>query len=99
MFGPLIYAIFGTSGQLSVAPVAIASLLTAQGVESRIANVDNAEEYLALASTLSFQVGIIQSILGFLNAGVIASMLSHSVIVGFTGAAGNLTLFFPLDQT
>ncbi len=91
MFGPLLYCVFGTSGQLSVAPVAIVSLMTGEAIESQLHASDSdefdTEKYLSLASCLALQVGVVQTILGLLKAGILANMLSHSVIVGFTGAA------------
>ena len=53
---------------------------------------------IALASLLAFECGIAQIILGVFRAGVLANMFSHSVIVGFTGAAaliiGKCDFFF-----
>ncbi len=64
--------------------------MSAEAVRSQLINV-NEEHYVThfvyLSSMLGFQVGVIQFCLGLLNAGLLANMLSHSVIVGFMAAA------------
>ncbi|MEX2512427.1 MAG: solute carrier family 26 protein [Cyclobacteriaceae bacterium] len=81
----LLYAIFGTSRQLAVGPVAMVSLLTAAGIASL--GADSPEEYLLYAITLAFLVGMIQFLMGFLRLGFVVNFLSHPVINGFTSAA------------
>ncbi|UCH25994.1 MAG: solute carrier family 26 protein [Trueperaceae bacterium] len=81
----VVYALFGSSRQLAVGPVAIVSLLTFSGV-SLIAKQGTAE-YLALAALLALMVGVIQALLGLLRAGFITNFLSHAVVSGFTSAA------------
>ncbi|BDS15558.1 SulP family inorganic anion transporter [Aureispira anguillae] len=81
----LIYAIFGTSRQLGVGPVAMDSLLVAVSV-SQFAQI-NSDHYITLAILLAFMVGSIQLILGILRLGVLVNFLSHPVISGFTSAA------------
>lgn len=81
----IIYAIFGTSRQLAVGPVAMVSLLTAAGIGA-IAE-GGTETYLALAILLAFLVGGIQFLLGAFRLGFLVNFLSHPVISGFTSAA------------
>jgi len=81
----IIYAIFGTSRQLAVGPVAMVSLLTAAGVG--VIAQGNSELYLALAIVLALMVGIIQFSLGLFKLGFLVNFLSHPVISGFTSAA------------
>lgn len=81
----VIYALLGTSRQLSVGPVAMDSLLVAAGV-APLAGGDG-ERYLALAISLSLVVGVIQLILGTLRAGFLVHLLSRPVLTGFTAAA------------
>jgi len=81
----LLYAIFGTSRQLAVGPVAMVSLLTAAGIGAL--NPSGVEEYLMYALTLAFLVGLIQFGMGVLRFGFIVNFLSHPVINGFTSAA------------
>lgn len=81
----IVYALFGSSKQLAVGPVAIVSLLTLSGV-SLIAEPGSAD-FIALAALLALMVGVIQFGLGLLRAGFITNFLSHAVISGFTSAA------------
>lgn len=81
----LLYAIFGTSRQLAVGPVAMVSLLTASSISTL--NPSSPEEYLMLALTLAFLVGLIQFALGLFRFGFVVNFLSHPVINGFTSAA------------
>ena len=81
----VIYAFFGTSGQLAVGPVAMVSLLVATGVGEL--EPQGTEEYISLAVMLAFMVGAIQLSLGLLRFGFITNFLSHPVLSGFTSAA------------
>lgn len=81
----ILYAIFGTSRQLAVGPVAMVSLLTAAGIGAL--NPDTPDDYLMYALTLAFLVGLIQFGLGLFKFGFIVNFLSHPVINGFTSAA------------
>jgi SulP family sulfate permease len=81
----ILYAIFGTSRQLAVGPVAMVSLLTAAGIASL--SPQSTEQYLLYALTLALLVGIIQFGMGILRLGFVVNFLSHPVINGFTSAA------------
>lgn len=81
----VIYGLFGTSRQLSVAPVAMMSLLAAAGV-GPIAGGD-VERYIALALLLAMMVGFIQFALGLARFGFLTNFLSHPILAGFTSAA------------
>ncbi len=81
----LLYAIFGTSRQLAVGPVAMVSLLTAAGIGAL--NPSSPEQYLLYALTLAFLIGLIQFGMGILRFGFFVNFLSHPVINGFTSAA------------
>ncbi len=85
MIPQVIYAIFGTSRQLAVGPVAMDSLLVAAGV-SALASIGS-ENYIALAITLSLMMGIIQVAFGVMRLGFLVNFLSKPVISGFTSAA------------
>lgn len=82
---PLTYALFGTSRQLAVGPVAMVSLLTASGV-SAVAS-PGSPEYVRHALLLALLVGVIQFALGLFRVGFVVNFLSHAVISGFTSAA------------
>ncbi len=85
VFPLLAYALFGTSRQLAVGPVAMDSLLVALGVGA-IAEAGSAA-YIALAVLLAGMVGVFQVSMGVLRLGRLVSFLSHPVISGFTSAA------------
>ena len=81
----LIYAIFGTSRQLAVGPVAMVSLLTATALSSF--EGISTEQYIAYAIVLALMVGAIQFLLGIFRLGFLVNFLSHPVVSGFTSAA------------
>lgn len=81
----LIYAIFGTSRQLSVAPVAMDSLLVATGVS--VLATEGTDAYITFAIMLAFFMGVAQFTLGMIRMGFITNLLSKPVISGFTSAA------------
>ncbi len=81
----IIYAMFGTSRQLSVAPVAMDSLLVAAGVS--VMATEGTEAYITLAILVAFFMGAFQLLLGIFRLGFITSLLSKPVISGFTSAA------------
>ncbi|HSJ23718.1 MAG TPA: solute carrier family 26 protein [Longimicrobiales bacterium] len=81
----VLYALFGSSRQLAVGPVAIVSLLTLSGV-SQLAEPGSAD-FVALAAMLALMTGVIQLGLGLVRAGFLTNFLSHAVISGFTSAA------------
>lgn len=81
----LIYALFGTSRQLAVGPVAMVSLLTATAIGS-FEGLTN-QEYIAYAILLALMVGGIQFLLGLFRLGFLVNFLSHPVVSGFTSAA------------
>ncbi|KAJ9553472.1 hypothetical protein OSB04_017517 [Centaurea solstitialis] len=79
-----VYAIFGSSRQLAVGPVALVSLL----VSNVLGNVDSSGElYTELAILLSLMVGILECTMGLLRLGWLIRFISHSVISGFTTAS------------
>jgi len=81
----ILYAIFGTSRQLSVGPVAMVALMVAAGV-STIAE-PGTYEYITTAILLAFMIGAIQLCMGIFRLGFLVNFLSHPVITGFTSAA------------
>jgi len=81
----VIYSLFGTSRQLSVAPVAMISLLIGAGI-SEFAD-QGSEAYIRLAILLAFAVGIIQLLFGLLRMGFLVNFLSQPVISGYTSSA------------
>ncbi|XP_042018343.1 probable sulfate transporter 4.2 [Salvia splendens] len=80
-----VYAIFGSSRQLAIGPVALTSLL----VSNVLGSIVNPEEplYTELAILLALMVGIFECIMGLLRLGWLLRFISHSVISGFTTAS------------
>jgi SulP family sulfate permease len=81
----LAYALFGTSRTLSVGPVAIASLMTAVALKD-VAE-QGTSDYLTAAIVLALLSGILLMAMGALRLGVLANLLSHSVVSGFITAS------------
>ena len=82
---PVVYALLGTSRQLSVGPVAVSALLVLAGV-SQLAEPGTAA-YVQLTITAGLLIGLLQFAMGILRAGKLSGLLSHPVLVGFTSAA------------
>ncbi|PMB44361.1 sodium-independent anion transporter [Fischerella thermalis CCMEE 5201] len=81
----IIYAFLGTSRFISVAPVAVDSLMVAAAVGSLAA--ENTPEYLGLALLLALMVGLVEILMGVLRLGFLVNFLSQAVISGFISAA------------
>lgn len=80
----VMYAIFGSSRQVAIGPVAMDSLIVATGVSTLA--LAGSESYIAIAILLALIVGVIQFILGIFSLGFIVNFLPKPVIVGFTSA-------------
>ena len=81
----IIYALFGTSKQLAVGPVAMVGLIVLAGV-SEFAT-PGSPEFIQLAILAALGVGIVQALMGFMRMGFLVNFLSHPVLSGFTSAA------------
>lgn len=92
----VIYALFGTSRQLAVGPVAMVSLLVAAGVGA-VAEPGSAS-FVAYAIMLSLGVGVLQLGMGLARLGFLVNFLSHPVISGFTSAAALIIGFSQLGH-
>ena len=86
----VIYAALGSSRQLVVGPVAIAALMVAAAVGEHAAAYS--DQYLAIVTVLSLQVGILLWLLRAMQLGGIVNLLSHPVISGFVNAAAILII-------
>ena len=92
----ILYAIFGTSRQLAVGPVAMVSLLVAAGI-GQLAETGG-ESFIALAIALALIVGLLQLTMGLFRLGFLVNFLSHPVISGFTSAAALIIGFSQLKH-
>ena len=81
----IVYAIFGTSRQLSVGPVAMDSLIVASGLVA-LAEIGT-QHFIEFAILLAFMMGILQFLFGIFRLGFLVNFLSKPVISGFTSAA------------
>lgn len=89
----LMYAIFGSSRQVAVGPVAMDSLIVATGVSTLA--LMGSESYITIAILLALMVGSIQFLMGVFRLGFIVNFLSRPVIIGFTSA---VALIIGLNQ-
>ncbi|SDS43526.1 sulfate permease, SulP family [Polaribacter sp. KT25b] len=80
----VMYAIFGSSRQVAIGPVAMDSLIVATGVSTLA--LAGSESYISIAILLALMVGAIQFLLGVFSLGFIVNFLSKPVITGFTSA-------------
>lgn len=80
-----LYAVFGTSRQLAVGPVAMVSLLVVAGV-GEIAEIGS-DRFIQLAIMTALGVGLFQFLMGVFRMGFLVNFLSHPVLSGFTSAA------------
>jgi len=80
----IVYAIFGSSRQVAIGPVAMDSLIVATGVSTLA--LAGSDSYIAIAILLAFMVGGIQFLLGVFRLGFVVNFLSKPVITGFTSA-------------
>lgn len=92
----VVYAIFGTSRQLSIGPVAMDSMLLANGLAGFA--VSGSSEYLGLVVIVAFLVGLIQMSLGLLKLGFLVNFVSNPVISGFSSAAAIVIAFSQLQH-
>jgi sulfate permease, SulP family len=84
----LVYALLGTSRQLAVGPMAMASLLVAGGI-NELLPPEQATVAAAISLTilLTLLAGVSQIVMGVFRLGGLVNLLSHPVVSGFTGAA------------
>lgn len=85
MIPQVVYAIFGTSRQLSVGPVAMDSLIVASGVAT-LAQIGT-DKFIEFAILLALFMGVLQILFGVFKLGFLVNFLSKPVISGFTSAA------------
>jgi SulP family sulfate permease len=102
MIPAVIAALFGSSKHLVSGPTTAASivLLSALSAFAEPGTMD----YVTLALTLTFMVGIFELALGLARMGALVNFISHSVVVGFTAgaailiAAKQLQYFFGIEM-
>ncbi len=101
MIPAIIAALFGSSRHLVSGPTTAASIVMFSSLS--VLATPGTMDYVSLALTLTFMVGVIELILGFARMGALVNFISHSVIVGFTAGAAiliaskQLKNFFGID--
>ena len=88
MVPAIIAALFGSSWHLVSGPTTAASIVMFSSL-SAIA-VPGSAEYISMAITLAFMVGLLQLAMGLVRLGTLVNFISHSVIIGFTAGAACL---------
>ncbi|XP_057800973.1 sulfate transporter 3.1-like [Salvia miltiorrhiza] len=89
---PLIYAVMGSSRDLAVGTVAVASLLTASMLGGVVDPQQDPQLYLHLAFTATFFAGLFETAMGIFRLGFIVDFLSHATIVGFMAGAATVVI-------
>jgi SulP family sulfate permease len=102
MVPAMVAALFGSSRHLVSGPTTAASVVLFSALS--VMAVPGTPDYVALALTLTFMVGLFELALGLARMGALVNFISHSVVVGFTAgaalliAAKQLKHFFGVDM-
>ncbi len=88
MIPPIIAAFFGSSWHLMSGPTTAASIVLLSSLS--VFAEPLTPEYVSLALTLTFMVGVLELGLGISRMGTLVNFISHSVVVGFTTGAAIL---------
>ncbi|MGJ7440355.1 SulP family inorganic anion transporter [Aquipuribacter sp. MA13-6] len=96
--GLLVYAVLGTSRQLSIGPESTTALMTAAGIAAIIAAGAGSVGPSDVAALLAVAVGLL-CVLGFLlRLGFLAELLSKPVLVGYMAGIAVLMVVSQLDK-
>ncbi|MGL4185437.1 MAG: SulP family inorganic anion transporter, partial [Thiotrichaceae bacterium] len=85
MIPAIVAALFGSSRQLVSGPTTAASVVLFSALS--IHATPGSADYVVLALTLTFMVGVFELALGLARMGSLVNFISHSVVVGFTAGA------------
>lgn len=91
----ILYAIFGSSRQMVVGPVAVAALMVAATSGQYAPKYSDA--YVAVTTIICLQAGLILLLLRLSRMGGLINLLSHPVITGFVNAAAILIIISQLS--
>ncbi|RVX12461.1 putative sulfate transporter 3.3 [Vitis vinifera] len=84
---PLVYAALGSSRDLAVGPVSIASLILGSMLRQEVSPSKDPILFLQLAFSSTFFAGVVQASLGILRLGFIIDFLSKATLIGFMAGA------------
>ncbi|KAJ3184238.1 Solute carrier 26 [Geranomyces variabilis] len=93
-----IYALLGTSRQLSVGPEALAAVLIGQTVAEELEVATDGVAANQIAAVMAFLVGIIALVLSLARAGFLDSVLTGFVKTGFISSVGILIAIEQLPE-
>jgi len=88
MVPAIVAALFGSSRHLVSGPTTAASVVLFSSLS--VLAVPGTPDYVTLALTLTFMVGVLELALGLARMGALVNFISHSVVVGFTAGAALL---------
>jgi SulP family sulfate permease len=88
MVPAIIAALFGSSKHLVSGPTTAASVVLFSALS--VYAIPGSADYVTLALTLTFMVGVFELALGLARMGALVNFISHSVIIGFTAGAAVL---------
>jgi len=83
----MVYAVLGSSRDLAVGPVSIASLVMGSMLRDAVSPSGEPLLFLQLAFTSTLFAGVVQASLGILRLGFIIDFLSRATLVGFMAGA------------
>ena len=81
----IVGVVFGSSALLATGPVALTSLLTAASVAAL--QPQGLDQFYAYVTLLALLSGVFQLAFGLARAGMLISLISHPVLMGFINAA------------
>jgi sulfate permease, SulP family len=88
MVPAIVAALLGSSRHLVSGPTTAASVVLFSSLS--VYAVPATPDYVALALTLTFMVGVFELALGLARMGALVNFISHAVVVGFTAGAAVL---------
>lgn len=95
---PLVYAMMGSSRDLAVGTVAVASLLMASMLGKEVSATENPTLYLHLAFTATFFAGVFQAALGLLRLEckklILVGDMERDVIICFVVISSIFNMFY-----
>jgi sulfate permease, SulP family len=92
----VVYAILGSSRQLSVGPESSTALMTAAAVTVLVAG--DQQNYAATAAALALAVGAVCLLCWLARLGFLANLLSHPVLIGYMAGIAMLMIVSQLEE-
>ena len=84
---PLVYSVLGSSRDLAVGPVSIASLIMGSMLRQAVNPNTDPNLFLQLAFTSTLFAGLFRASLGILRLGFVIDFLSKATLIGFMAGA------------